>query len=231
MLAIIPARGGSKGLPGKNMKELCGKTLLAHTIEQAFKSNVIDDVIVTTEDPYISDHARACGAAVVQRPDSLATDDSKAFDVYRHACSVLAGMHYITSSYVVLLPTAPLRLPEDIVGAVELFNARHYTDAVISVAEASKPSNWHCVMRYDGSLLTNDDNIDNRQSYAKEYIPNGSIYVFNRSFVDTHDTYHGLSTYGYIMPPERSIDIDTQLDFDICEMLLSRRVKDSVVSL
>lgn len=138
MIAIIPARGGSKGLPGKNIKEMCGKPLIAYTIEVALKSKSIDHVILSTDDEEIATVAKKYGAEVpFMRPAELASDTAMAVDNYIYTIGRLEKeWNTKIDSFVVLQPTSPLRIAEDVDGAVELFNTRKADSVVTYVKEA-----------------------------------------------------------------------------------------------
>lgn len=144
MIAIIPARGGSKGLPGKNIKEMCGKPLIAYTIEVALKSKSIDHVILSTDDEEIATVAKKYGAEVpFMRPAELASDTAMAVDNYIYTIGRLEKeWNTKIDSFVVLQPTSPLRIAEDIDGAVELFNARN-ADSVVTYVKEAHPIFWH----------------------------------------------------------------------------------------
>ncbi len=224
MLALIPARGGSKGLPGKNIRPLLGKPLIAYTILAAKSCPEIDRVIISTDDEAIATVARAWGAEVpFLRPADLATDTSPAIDTYLYTCAELErlGAKPI-DQFVVLLPTAPLRKAFDITAALTLFHERQ-AEAVISVMPSHHPIHWTRKIDASGVLrswLPDGDANRNRQEYAPSYLPNGSIYVFNRAFLARRQGYYGDRTYPYMMPKERSIDIDDLSDFLMCESLM-----------
>ena len=204
VLAVISARGGSKGVPRKNVRLLAGKPLITWTIEQAAQSRYIDRVIVSSEDEEICQVAKESGAEVpFVRPAELASDTASGVDVLCHAVEN-AGADY---DYVVLLqPTSPLRESTDIDAAIECCVSRA-AKSVVSVAEATKSPYWMYQMKEGGP-----------QSYAL----NGALYVLevptllaNRKILDGQ-------TLGYVMPAERSYDIDSETDFLICEFLKTR---------
>ena len=141
ILAIIPARGGSKGIPRKNIKLLAGKPLIAYTIEAALKSKYLDRVIVSTEDREIAETSRHYGAEVIKRPKILAKDKAKTIDVIFHLLNVLKEKNYIPEIIVLLQPTSPLRIVKDIDKAIELF-LKEKCESVVSVCECNPPSYW-----------------------------------------------------------------------------------------
>jgi N-acylneuraminate cytidylyltransferase/CMP-N,N'-diacetyllegionaminic acid synthase len=222
MLAIIPARGGSKGLPGKNIKFLNGKPLIVHTIEAASKTKAISEVIVSTDDVEIAEVAKKAGASIpFMRPPELALDNSLAIDAYLYTVDKLERDRNIKiNEIVVLLPTSPLRTPVDIEQAVALFE-RKDADSVISYVEEDHPIAWHKKIAADQRIILDEAPIQNRQQYDKTYYPNGSIYIF-KSAVLRAGKYFTEKSYAYLMPKERSIDIDTAFDFDLATFYLMR---------
>ena len=222
MIAIIPARGGSKGLPGKNIKEMCDKPLIAYTIEAALKSKSIDHVILSTDDEEIAAVAKKYGAEVpFMRPAELASDTAMAVDNYIYTIGRLEK-EWITKidSFVVLQQTTPLRIAEDIDGAVELFNARN-ADSVVTYVKEAHPIFWHKKIDENNKLEDIfEGTIANRQELPITYYPNGAVYVFSTEMI-RQKKYYTDKSYAYIMPRERSIDIDFIDDFKYAEFLMS----------
>lgn len=228
MLAIIPARGGSKGIHGKNIKELCGKPLIAYTIEAALEAEKIDKVIVTTDSRKIAEVAIQYGAEIpFMRPPCLAGDDSSAVDVYLHAVESLEERYGIRADkFAVLLPTAPLRDSHDIDLAIQTMNKCMCT-TLISVVEADIPVSWYYQMN-ENMIIKNagfdsDNAIENRQMNRKYYVPNGAIYLLDYSLLKAKRTYYTNDTVGYVMEKMKSIDIDTEADFEYAEYLMKKR--------
>ncbi len=226
MIAIIPARGGSKGLPGKNIRPLNGKPLIAYAIETALNTEHIDRVIVSTDDENIAKVALAYGAEIpFMRPKILAVDTAQAIDNYIYTINRLEkeGNEKI-EAFVVLQPTSPLRITEDVDGAINMFLQKE-ADSVISYSLESHPVKWHKYLSED-SRFENifDDNIANRQDNRPSYYPNGAVYVFRTSMI-REKKYYTDKSYGYIMPRTRSVDIDFLEDFEYAEFLLNRRNK------
>ena len=229
MLAIIPARGGSKGLPGKNIKQLCGKSLIAYTIEAAQGAKSIDRLILSTDDEEIADVARKLGVEIpFMRPAELAQDTSLAIDNYIYTIERLnTEFNNNYEEFIVLLPTSPLRTAEDIDNAIELFY-RKKADSIISCVEMSNPPLWAKKINKNGRIKSYFSiNIDilnkNRQVLEPAYMPNGSIFIFKYLLLKKKYTYYSEETYAYIMPKERSVDIDSLFDFNYAEYLMSRR--------
>jgi len=219
-LAVIPARGGSKGVPRKNVRMLDGKPLIAWTIEHAFHSRYIDRVIVTSDDEEVCQVAKQLGAEVpFVRPAELASDTASGVDVLCHAVQN-AGADY---DYVVLLqPTSPLRECTDIDAAIELC-VRRDVASVVSVSEATKSPYWMYQMTDGGALSPVVENAaTNRQQLPCTYALNGAIYVLEIGNLLAKKKIIDGKTLGYVMPAERSYDIDSETDFLICEFLKTR---------
>jgi CMP-N,N'-diacetyllegionaminic acid synthase len=229
MIAIIPARGGSKGLPGKNIRNLAGKPLICHTISAALNAKLITRVIVSTDDENIASIAEGCGAEVpFMRPSELARDKSLAIDSYLYTIDRLAIEGNIKiDSFIALLPTAPLRLANDIDGAIEVFTIKE-ADSVISITDPGVPVEWHKRINKNGVLedcFINSNTMKNRQEFDISYIPNGAIYIFNVDKLRVSRTYYMDKTYPYIMPRRSSVDIDEALDFYWAEFLINKPYK------
>lgn len=223
MIAIIPARGGSKGLPGKNTRILNGKPLIAYTIEVALRSKYIDRVIVSTDDETIAKIALEYGAEIpFLRPDFLASDTSRAIDNYIYTINRLEKESNINiDSFVVLQPTSPLRIVEDVDGAIDLFLQKS-ADSVISYTPEAHPVKWHKYLSDEGKFENIfDDNIANRQENRISYYPNGAIYVF-RSKMIKEGKYYTDKSFAYVMPRIRSVDIDFIEDFEYAEFLIGK---------
>ena len=224
MISIIPARGGSKGLPGKNILPLCGKPMIAYTIEAAKQSKYIDHVIVSTDDQKIAEIALQYGAEVpFLRPDFLASDTAQAVDNYIYTIERLSKeWNTPIEEFVVLQPTSPLRIAEDIDGAIEMFMEKQ-ADSVISYTPEAHPVRWHKYLDENNAFVDIfDTTIANRQDLKTSYYPNGAVYVFRFSMIKERKYYTDKS-YGFVMPRVRSVDIDYKGDFDYVEFLMSRR--------
>ncbi len=221
ILAIIAARGGSKGVPRKNLREIAGKPLIAWAIEAGRKSGYIDRLILSSEDAEIIRIAQSWGCeAPFVRPAELAGDETPGIEPVLHSLSALPERY----DYVVLLqPTSPLRLAEDIDGCMETC-LRHQAPACVTVTEVDHSPFW--MYRLDPSRhlapLINQKKIpDRRQDLPKVYILNGAVYVAQTAWLQQQRTFLTAETVAHIMPRERSLDVDTELDLKICESLLS----------
>ena len=230
MLCIIPARGGSKGVPGKNIKEICGKPLIAYTIEAALAAKDIDRVIVTTDDEDIARVAREYGAEVpFMRPDYLASDTSSAIDVYLHATEfVMQETGEKISKFMVLLPTVPLRTEQHIDEAIAQFK-RDGATTLISFAEAEVPASWYHTTDENGRVhnagFGKGITMTNRQNNETYIVPNGAIYILDYDLLKQERTYYCDNTVAYIMKREDSIDIDYPIDFEFATCLMEKRNK------
>jgi CMP-N,N'-diacetyllegionaminic acid synthase len=220
VLAIIPARGGSKGIPRKNICMLAGKPLIAWTIEEAKKSKYIDRLILSSEDEEIIQVAEEWGCEVpFIRPAELAKDDTPGIEPVLHAINTLEEKY----DYVVLLqPTSPLRQVEDIEGCVERCILTKAT-ACVTVSETDKSPYWMYSLEESyllNPLIETDKNAYRRQDLPKSYALNGAVYMSKPKWLERTRKFITPETIAYIMPKERSYDIDTEVDFKICEYLL-----------
>ena len=223
-VGLITARGGSKSIPRKNVKPLAGKPLIAWTIEAALRSQRLSRVIVSTDDEEIARVAREWGADVpFMRPPELAEDDSPHLDVIRHALSWLEAEKEPELDYLMLLqPTSPLRTTADIDAAIILAELRD-ADAVISVCQTHDHPFLSKQVTPDGKLL---DFVEKPQGYLPRqklppaYSLNGAIYVIRRAVLLERDDWYTDRTFAYIMPPERSYDIDTPWDLHLVDLIL-----------
>ena len=221
-IALIPARGGSKGIPRKNIRELCGKPLIAWSIEAAQKSKYIDRIIISTEDQEIADVARSYGAEVpFLRPVELAQDDSLGITPVIHALEQFPEVEQV----LLLQPTSPLRTTADIDGIVKMCQEAQ-APAAVSICEPSKHPNWMFSCGKDGTLSPFTDNPIStlRQDLPKVYTLNGALYLAKTDWIQQNRSFLSPQTLGYVMPPERSADIDTLLDWEWVELLMSKKL-------
>ena len=225
ILAIIPARGGSRGVPGKNIRLLNGKHLICHTIEEALKSKFLHRVIVSTDDAVIASISEKCGADVIQRPAELARDDSPRIDAIFHVIDSMKD--YMPPDIVILLQaTSPLRNTEDIDAAIELYyNCKCDSVSVISMCKVDHSPYWCFKFDDDHEFkpLFGDEYLRmRRQELPEIYRPNGSIYITSLSNLNKNKEFYCDYIIPYIMPVERSIDIDEEIDFMIAEQLIKK---------
>lgn len=224
LLALIPARGGSKGIPRKNIRSFSGKPLLQWTIEAALMSSSVDHVVVSTDDPEIADIARACGAQVpFLRPLELASDAAPAIGTVLHALAQLPKVCDI----LLLQPTSPLRSVEDIQGIIKLYRDSKI-QSIVSVSRSHKHPAWMYSLSSDNILqaLAEFPVADCRQQLPPAYVLNGALYLASRTFLERHHGFLSSNTMGFVMPPERSVDIDTLIDWRWGEFLLQYQHHD-----
>jgi len=232
ILGLIPARGGSKSIPHKNIVLLAGKPMLAYTCEAALQSAHINRVVLSTDDPAIAEVGRACGIEVpFMRPDELARDDTPSLAVAQHAISWLkqhADWH--TDILVLLQPTSPLRRAKHIDEALEIMFQQN-ADTVVSVVEVPHRYSPYSIMGLkDGKLQdfwTAPLPFDRyrRQDMPTFYARNGpSVLVTKSDVVLRGESFYGENIYPYIMEERVSIDIDMSLDLLIAEVILRQSV-------
>jgi len=228
VLAVIPARGGSKGLPGKNIRLLQGRPLIWHTIQQARASRRLQKIVLSTENDEIARIAAACGVQVIRRPPELACDDTPTLPVLQHAVKYLQESASERYGVLVLLqPTSPLRTAADIDAAIEVF-LHSGCDSVVSVCETGHPPHWMYTIQ-EGRLrplLQGAAEIRRRQDAPKVYRLNGAVYVTRIDTIMLEHKVIGDNARPYIMAPERSIDIDTELDLRLAELIMEQAKSD-----
>lgn len=224
ILALIPARGGSKGLPGKNIRPLHGKPLVAWSIEAALECGCIDTLTVSTDSPEITEVAKSFGAEVpFLRPEELATDTAKTVDVVLHALDWYAARDRTFDVFILLQPTSPLRTAADILRGLELFVIRQ-ARAVISVCRCEHHPFWTNSLPEDGAManfLPKDILNKPRQSLPPYYRLNGALYIADVQWFYSAQSFFGTRTYALVMDRKNSVDIDEMLDFNLAELLLA----------
>ena len=220
-LAIIPARGGSKRLPRKNVLDLCGKPLIAWSIEAGLNSKYIDKVVVSSDDDEILEISKKFGAETIKRPDELASDTATTFDAIKHTIDNLEKYDYI----VLLQPTSPLRNEKHINEAIELLENKN-ADAVVSVCEMDHSPLWSNTLPQDGKMnnFLRDEVLNKRsQDLEKYYRLNGSIYICKtEKLLKNKGFFLKDNIFAYTMDRESSVDIDEEIDFRIVKALLSK---------
>lgn len=232
VLGLIPARGGSKGVPRKNIRLLAGKPLIGHTIDAALGANHIDRVVVSTEDDEIADAAKALGAEVpFERPASLAEDDTPMLPVVVHAVQSMSASGWKPDLVCLLQPTFPFRRASDIDACIEALEA-HRADCVISVHRVPHQFNPHWVyfQRPDGSLglaTGESEPIPRRQDLPDAFHRSGSIYVSRSVIITERGSLYGDRVFGYEMPSEGSCNIDTTADWERAEALFQEQGGDA----
>lgn len=217
-LAIIPARGGSKRLPRKNILKLAGKPLIAWTIEAAKSSKYIDKVVVTSDDKEILDLSSRFGVDVILRPAELASDDSSSFDAIKHAIDSTSNYDYV----ILLQPTSPLRTGTNIDESIELLYKKG-ADGVVSVTEMDHSPLWANTLPENHSMenFLRDEVLGKRsQELPIYYRLNGAIYICEMSRLLSEQSFFIKSNvFAYKMRRELSIDIDTIIDLKFAEVI------------
>jgi len=225
ILALIPARGGSKGIPKKNIVDLAGKPLIAWTIEEAKKSKYIDRLILSSDDEEIISVARTYGCEVpFKRPAEIATDKSPTIDAAIHAIKKMKEKY----DYMILLQTtSPLRTASDIDAAIRkciLLEA----DSCVSVVEPRKSPFWTYTKNSQGRIvpLIKKSHFTRRQDLPKTYCLNGAIYVSKTNYIIKYRRFFGENTVPLIMDDISSIDIDSPSDLRNAEFIIKQKMGD-----
>ena len=215
-IAIIPARGGSKGIPNKNLVEVNGQSLVMRAIKSAFQSGVIDLVVVSSDDPSILDEATKGGAIAINRPAHLASDSAAIEDAISHALQAFSRDHQIPETLVLLQPTSPLRRPSTISDAIRIFTENGSAGSVFGVIEAEHHPYKTLIAK--GTTVepvrTIDDLSRSRQELPKAYRQSGSIYVVGvRDFLTNNSLF--ISPVRWIeVSSDEAIDVDTLADLE-----------------
>lgn len=222
VLGVVTARGGSKSLPRKNLRMLAGRPLLAYTLEAASRAQLLDRVVVSTDDPEIASEARRLGADLpFMRPEALAGDGTPTLPVLQHAVRELERQGYTCDAVATLQPTSPLRLAEDIDAALRLIAETGCRSVVSVVAAPCHPSRMRIV---DGTLvrpLTGGSfELKSRQEFDHVYVENGAIYVTRHDILMREGAILASPARAIIMPRERSVDVDDELDLSLAELLI-----------
>ena len=225
VLGVIPARGGSKGVPGKNLRVVAGKPLLAYTIDAARASRRLTRFVLSTDDPAIADAGRSLGVEVpFVRPADLATDDAPMLGVLQHAAREMATRGCEPGVVVLLQPTSPLRRAEHIDAAVDML-ASSEADAVVSVVRVPHQFSPNSLMQLEGDRvrpLTDGPLVLQRQHKAVVYARNGPAVLAVRAAQLERGALYGGDTRALVMGSEESLDIDESSDFELLEFMLSR---------
>ena len=220
-LAIIPARGGSKRLPRKNILDLCGKPLISWSIEAALKSKYISKVVVSSDDEEILNISSNFGADIIKRPYELANDTATTFDTVKHTIDNFENYDYI----VLLQPTSPLRNVKHIDEAIELLEEKQ-ADAIVSVCEMDHSPLWSNTLPKDGNMnnFLRDEVLNKRsQDLEKYYRVNGAIYICKTDkLLENKSFFLKDNIFAYIMDRKSSIDIDEEIDFEIAKVLINK---------
>lgn len=228
VLGVIPARGGSKGIPGKNIRPLAGKPLLQYTAEAALASKRLSRVILSTDDPRIAEVGRICGLEVpFLRPKELAEDDTPTLPVLQHAIKWLkaTGEHF--DAVMTLQPTSPFRSADDIDGAIRVIE-KSFADSVISFVSVGEkhPARMKCIDKegwvHDPPFAEASEGL-RRQELMEVFLRDGSIYLTRIETVMA-GSLKGSSCRAWIVPVERACNIDSEWDWSLAELMLKHYV-------
>lgn len=228
ILAIIPARGGSKGIPKKNISPLAGKPLIEYTFNSAKGSKLIDKMVLSTDDDEIAESGRKNGIEVpFMRPKELADDNTPTLPVIKHTVEFLERRQNYTADIIILLqPTAPLRKYHHIDEALSLLINNPDADSVVSVAEVPHQYNPYFVMKIEEGLLkfynSESARYTRRQDLPQVYSRNGAIYAFWLKTLKNKDSIYGEICLPYVMDFEESVNIDSIYDYKMAEILLDQ---------
>lgn len=234
ILGLITARGGSKGVPGKNLAPIGGRPLIAWTIDAARACTSITRLVVSTDDPIVANASRSAGAEVpFMRPAALAADDSPHVDAVLHALDWLATSAQLKPDWLVLLqPTSPFRTGHDIDAAVQLALDRH-VDAVVSVTESHDHPYLARRMDVQRALvpfIEHDIAYPRRQALPKAWALNGAVFVYRVATMLRDRRFPASGVIGYEMPSERSLQIDTPWDLKLARLIAESMEPARVVS-
>ncbi|MBU3105420.1 cytidylyltransferase domain-containing protein [Clostridium gasigenes] len=223
-LAIIPARSGSKGLKDKNIMELDGKPLLAYTVESAMKSNIFDNIILSTNSKEYAKIGNKYGAETpFLRPNKLSEDDTSTIDVITYVLETLASVGKTYDYFILLQPTSPLRNEKNILESVDIL-LNNSGNAVVSICELDHPSNINTKIKSNNTLDFYDLKKVRRQDIEKEYRINGAIYICGIKYFMKYKSFYKEKCYPYIMDKASSIDIDDIYDFKYAEYSIKNTV-------
>ncbi len=218
VLGVILARGGSKGLPRKNVRDLAGKPLIAWSIEAGHDSEYLDRLILSSDDEEIMGVAEEYGCEVpFQRPAELAQDDTPSMDALLHALEQVESHDYV----VLLQPTSPLRTADDIDETVARCHQNGGT-ACVTVTETDKPPQWMYMLGEKNRLepvMDQNEAVIRRQDASSTYALNGAVYVADAAWLREMESFLSAQTRAYVMTRERAADVDTKLDLKWCEFL------------
>lgn len=230
-LAIIPARSGSKGLPNKNIKELCGKPLIAWSIEAGLESKYIDEVVVSTDSQEYANIAKKYGAKTpFLRPQELSLDASTTFESIKHTIDFYQNNLKKRFDYIVLLePTSPLRESQDIDQAIEMLFSNQNADAIVGICKTESQNPVFLV-----KLLSQTQTIEGyvnkdfspirRQDISELYFFEGTIYISKTSTLLQYKNFYHHKTMGYVVPKWKSLEVDDDDDFTMVEAMINKYI-------
>ncbi|MBA6353600.1 cytidylyltransferase domain-containing protein [Colwellia sp. BRX9-1] len=227
ILAIIPARAGSKRLPKKNSRILIDKPLIQWTIEAALSCNLIDNVMVSTDDPIIAALSKKLGVNIpFLRPDELSQDNSTTFDVIKHTIEHYKKIGEVYDYILLLQPTSPLRNLNHILESIKLLGQKN-ADAIVSVCKTEHSPLWANTLNDDGNMdfFINEEIRNKRSQELPDYYRlNGAIYLVRvKCLIEENSMFLSKNIYAYRMSSIDSVDIDTEIDFKFAELIIKEK--------
>lgn len=222
VLGIIPARGGSKRMPKKNIIKLKGQPLISYTINAGLKSKKIDRLVVSTDDREIARVSKDYGAEVIMRPENLAKNETPTLPVIRHVIKELEKSNYFPDMVMILQPTSPMRTSVDIDKAIGMMLKKR-VKSLVSVCPANENARWtYMIRRGKIEPFTKTKKYRRKQTPTLVYKKNGAIYLAKKDTLMKNDKVFDRGSIAFVMPKERSIDIDEPIDLEMAEMLLRK---------
>ena len=228
--AFVFARGGSKGVPGKNIRKLAGQPLLAYSIDLARKIEAVDKIFVSTDDKTIATIAHEYGADVINRPKELARDDTPEWLAWQHAVKLIQEQDESFDVFLSLPTTSPLRNKQDILSALKILDKN--TDMVLTMTEATRSPWFNMVKKMENGyidlIIKNDSSYTRRQETPVIFDMTTVAYVTRPEFVKNASGVFDGQVKGIEIPPERALDIDTELDFQVAEFLMHKSMNSNM---
>ena len=229
MIAIIPARSGSKSIKNKNIKNFFGKPLIFWTIDAAIKSKKINRIFISTDSKFIANMCLKYSKKVevpFLRPKHLSNDNSPALKTYIYMSKKLNKIGISFDEFIVLLPTSPLRTSSDIDKSIKIFY-KNKPDSVISCVKPEHPYHWYLKKNHNNRLkeIFKKESLQSRMNSQQNQnllIPNGAIYILISSIIKKKNSYYTNNTLGYLMSKKNSIDINNLFDFDLAESIIKK---------
>lgn len=219
-VAIIPARGGSKGIPKKNLHQFCGQPLIYWSVKQALDSDLVERVFVSSDDLEILEVAESFGAETILRPRELSGDDASSEEAWLHAIEVLANKNVEIANVVALQPTSPIRNASDIDNALLTFWENGY-DSLLSVCEVEDRFVWGIDQTGHAQSINYDyKNRQRRQNLPKRYLENGSFYIFGPELLKKHKNRLAGKIGVFVMEKHKMFQIDDFVDLELCSIIM-----------
>lgn len=227
-LGIVPARGGSKQVPAKNLRQMCGKPLIAHTIEVAMASTILSDLCVSTDNEYIVEISKSFGVNnIIRRPEELASDNAAIMPVIRHAIETYEEVNKrVVDAVVILFPTLPLRTVDDLDGSLAVFSAGQPAKSLTSVHSVDSRMPYYLCREDSGRLRSIKGQWpqrSNRQDYKPLYLLDGAIEISLREQVFASTTFQEENPLFYEIPIDHALDIDDEGDWRVVEAIMKTR--------